>query len=510
MAFDEFLHHVDDSGGFQILMTTLFMILSILTAPHDFVDNFTAAIPARRCRVHLDNPKSDINITINLTMEALVRVSIPMGPDQKPEQCRRFSQLQWQLLDPDAPVINNTELETEPCLDGWTCDHSVFTSTIVTEWDLVCDFQSFKYYVQAISFAGLLMGTAVSGLVSDRFGRKPLLVFPLSTSVGAFQNNSLTLVLELTSQKCHSMVIILLGLAVSAGQAMLGGLAYLLPEWHKLQLALVLPCFIFSCFLCWVPESIRWLMVNGKRKQALKELQGITSISGKKDVTQNLTTEILQLNIKEDMNAPRNQFRIKDIFINPTVRKTVLCTSGMVFAEFFSVYGLLLDIQTLGKDIFLTQFLLGMIDMPSKTLTFFVLRHVQRCPSVAFLLLTLGSFTIFISEEMHVLRLLIFLLGKASFSAFTAVMIVFSSELSPTVLRSTLQAIVIAVRYFVHLPMILYGVLPIVATINIYFMPETFNLPLSDTIKDMEKRDRLMNKSISEKQKQDLLETTEC
>lgn len=56
-------------------------------------------------------------------------------------------------------------------------------------------------------------------------------------------------------------------------------------------------------------------------------------------------------------------------------------------------------------------------------------------------------------------------------------------------LAGIMSALVLVTRkYFVHLPMILYGILPIVATINVYFLPETFNLPFIDDIKDMEKR----------------------
>lgn len=134
MAVDEILQHVGDSGRFQILRVILYIILNLLSSPHDIMENFTAAIPNHHCNVKLlDNQRSEINITMNLTTEALLKVSIPMGPDQKPEKCRRFRHTQWHFLDSNVSVPNNTELETEPCLDGWTYDHSVFTSTIVTE-----------------------------------------------------------------------------------------------------------------------------------------------------------------------------------------------------------------------------------------------------------------------------------------------------------------------------------------------------------------------------------------
>ncbi|XP_031214786.1 solute carrier family 22 member 22-like [Mastomys coucha] len=554
MDFDEILRHAGDSGRFQIWMIILLNVLAIVLCSHDFLENFTAAIPAHHCSVNLDNSRSEISTAMNLTTEALMKVSIPMGPNQKPEQCRRFRYTQWQFLDSNISTSNSTELETEPCLDGWTYDHSVFTSTIVSEWDLVCDFQSFKYYAQATSLAGHLVAGPICGIISDRFGRKPLLMcgclaygvlgtscafapnfsfycamrFLLSASTSTIMINSLILVLEETSVQWYATVIVLNGLFGSIGLSTLGGIAYVILDWHLLLLAYALPYFIFFILFCWVPESVQWLIINGKTDQAWKELQRIASINGKKDMAQSLTTEDLRSKLKEDVNSTGKHFKIKDIIISPTMRKIMLLNSSLIFAEFFSIYGLLLDVQMLGKNIFLTQILLGVIDIPSKLLTYFTLRNVSRRPLTAFLLLATGScitINIFISEEMYVLRLIIFILGKGSFAAFTCVSTAYSNELMPVAVRSTLSGVFLTVarsavvlsaltlvtrKYFEHLPMILYGVLPIVATITVYFLPETFNLPFTDTIQDMEKRERLMSKNISKKESQDFLETTEC
>ncbi|XP_038200197.1 solute carrier family 22 member 22-like [Arvicola amphibius] len=555
MAVDEILQRVGDSGRFQISRAVLYIILCLLSSSHDLMENFTAAIPNHHCNVKLlDNHRSEINITMNLTTETLLKISIPMGPDQKPEKCRRFRHTQWHFLDSNVSIPNNTELETEPCLDGWTYDHSDFTSTIVTEWDLVCDFQSFKYYAQAIAIAGHLVSGLICGIFSDRFGRKPLLAysclaygilgtccafapnfflycalrFLLSASISNIINNSTILVLEETTARWHSTIIVLSGLSFSIGHSCLGGLAYLLSDWHMLQLAYALPHFIFFIVFCWGPESVRWLMITGKTEQAIKDLQKIAFINGKKDITHNLTTEVMQCKLKEDQNSTSKHFRIKDIIINPIMRKVLICNSSIIFAELFSGYGILLDIRILGKNIFLNLTLLAVIDIPSKSITYFIIRRVRRRPSIAFTLLTIGSciaITIFIPEEMYVLRLVLFLLGKGSFAAFTCLILAYTQELSPTVLRSTLFGVynvaariaamlsalaLVTRKYFVHLPLILCGIIPIVATINIYFLPETLNIPLMDTVKDLEKRKRLMNKSINKKEEQDFLETTEC
>ncbi|KAH0509563.1 Solute carrier family 22 member 6-B [Microtus ochrogaster] len=425
MAVDEILQHVGDNGRFQISRAVLYIMLSLLSSPHDLMENFTAAIPNHHCSVKLlDNHRSEINITMNLTTEALLKVSIPMGPDQKPEKCRRFRHTQWHFLDSNVSIPNNTELETEPCLDGWTYDHSDFTSTIVTEWDLVCDFRSFKYYAQAITIAGHLVSGLVCGIFSDSWG----------------------------------------------------------------------------------PESVRWLMTTGKTEQAIKTLKKIAFINGKKDIAHNLTTETIQSKLKENQNSTSKHFRIKDIIINPTMRKILICNSIIIFAEIFSGYSILLDVQMLGKNIFLNLILLGVTDIPSKLIAYFIIRNVRRRPSIAFTLLTIGSciaITIFIPEEMYVLRLVLFLLGKGSFSAFSCLSIAYSNELTPTVFRSTLLGVynaaariaailsalaLVTRKYFVHLPLILCGIIPVLATINIYFLPETLNLPLMDTINDLEKR----------------------
>ncbi|KAM5137575.1 solute carrier family 22 member 22-like [Callospermophilus lateralis] len=555
MAFEELLQHVGDNGKFQVLTTIFFMLSSILTSPHDYIENFTAAMPAHHCHVHLlGNPKFEANVTINLTAEALLTVSIPVGPNQKPEQCHRFHQTQWQLLDPNVSAVNYTDPETEPCLDGWIYDQSVFTSTIVTEWNLVCDYKSFKYFAQAIALSGHLVGSALSGLISDRFGRKPLLVscclaygilstccafapvftiycilrFMSSVCLSAVLNNTCVFLFEGNSSKWQLVATMLFALSASIGQASFAGVAYLFRDWHMLQLVIALPYLILSLFSCGISESVRWLMATGKTEQALKELQRIARINGKKEVAESLTSEILISKMKEELNTKRESFRMKEIMCKPAVLKTVLFSSVLAFSTTFSFYGLLLDIENLGKNIFLTQFLLGITDLPSKCLSYFILKYVNRRPSSGFSLIILGVsilIPIFVPKEMYVLRLTLFLLGRSSVSVLSSILLIFSNELSATVLRSTIQgilffvartaatlsALVLSTRlYFVHLPAILFGTFPIVASAFAYFLPESFNLPLIETIKDMEKRYELRNKSTRKKQRKDLLATTEC
>ena len=65
----------------------------------------------------------------------------------------------------------------------WTYDRSVFTNTIVQDFNLVCDRKSWKNVAQMVYFFGLIFGVFGAGLLSDKFGRKATLG-PIGIALG--------------------------------------------------------------------------------------------------------------------------------------------------------------------------------------------------------------------------------------------------------------------------------------------------------------------------------------
>lgn len=62
------------------------------------------------------------------------------------------------------------------CLEH-TFDHSIFTQTIQSEWDLVCDKEHLANLSQTIFMLGILIGNMVFGALADMLGRRiPLVI----------------------------------------------------------------------------------------------------------------------------------------------------------------------------------------------------------------------------------------------------------------------------------------------------------------------------------------------
>ncbi|GLD47098.1 solute carrier family 22 member 13 isoform X1, partial [Lates japonicus] len=64
---------------------------------------------------------------------------------------------------------------------------------------------------------------------------------------------------------------------------MLSGIAYLIRNWRILQLVLFSPLVLVLGIFYWIlPESGRWLITQGKKKEAIKEIRRAAKVNRRK------------------------------------------------------------------------------------------------------------------------------------------------------------------------------------------------------------------------------------
>ncbi|XP_015745373.2 solute carrier family 22 member 6-A-like [Python bivittatus] len=543
MSFTEILEHVGSLGRFQIVYVTLISIPVCMMACHMMLQNFTAGTPDHHCVVRRHAAPGNQS----LEEEGLLVVSLPMDENQKPAQCRRFRHEQgWPL---NGTAKNDTRMETEPCSDGWVYNRSVFRSTIVTEWDLVCSSRTLKQMAQSVYMAGVLVGGILFGGLSDRFGRRLILLwcylqlaiagtattfspnlsvycalrFLTGMAFSGIVLNGVSLCVEWTPTRTRPVLGALNGCAYTTGQIVLAGLAYFLPDWRHLQLAVSLPYFFFFFYSWWLSESARWLIISGKLERAVTELKRVARINRKHEAAGKLDAEFLRSKMKEELASMKSKTSFLDLVRTPTMRRISLCICFVWFSTSFAYYGLVMDLQNFGGNIYLIQLFFGAVDFPAKFLSVLTISYIGRRFTQAAALILAGLTilaNIFIPHDLQTVRTTVAVFGKGCLGASFNCIYLFTGELYPTVLRQTgmglsntmarLGGIVApAVRmtgeYIPFLPHLIYGAAPIISGIVATFLPETRNIPLLETIEQVENRSRNKGQKLDAQQTEGLL-----
>nr|XP_006136656.1 solute carrier family 22 member 6-A-like [Pelodiscus sinensis] len=535
MSFAELLDHVGGMGRFQIIYVILLALPVFMMASHNLLQNFTAVDSEHHCHVHINiNDTPYTNLSGMIGAKDLLRVSIPFDNNQQPEKCHRFVTTQWQLLDPNVTVTNITKLETEPCADGWVYEKDFFTSSIVTEWDLVCDSRQLKQMAQSLYMAGILVGGIIFGGLSDRFGRRSLLIWcylqmaitgtcsafsPSFTAYCIFRFltgmafsgivlNGVCLSVEWTPTHTRAIVGTMYGYCYTTGQFILVGVAYVISSWRWLQLVVSLPYFIFFIYSWWFAESARWLVMTGRHDHAAQQLKRVARINGKKEEGDKFNTEALISNMQKEIASSKSSYTFIDLVRTPVMRRISCCLCFVWFSTSFAYYGLAMDLQNFGVNIFLIQLVFGAVDFPAKfisvlTISFIGRRFTQACVLILAGLSIIAN--IFVPQDLKTLRTVLAVFGKGCLAASFNCVYLYTSELYPTVVRQTGMGLTNTMArlgsmtaplakmledYMPSLPLIIYGGAPIISGITAAFLPETLNVPLPETIEEVERQSK--------------------
>ncbi|KAM6911952.1 solute carrier family 22 member 6 isoform 1-T3 [Lycodopsis pacificus] len=531
MGFADLLEEVGGFGRYQWLHVTLISLPGLLMASQNLLNNFVSGIPAHHCSLPTNHSLHNLS-HYQVEEKQFIKAFIPMDSSgTRLDRCKRYVEPQWQLLLPNN-TGNVSELQTEGCLDGWTFDDSEFLATTVSEWELVCSLRPLKQMIQTIYMGGVLAGAIIFGGLSDRFGRRSVLMWSylqlgilgcssaLSPSYSAYCVfrflsgmavsgiilNGVSLKVEWIPTKERTLVGTLSSFFFTFGQMILAGLAYWLRDWRKLQLVVCAPMFLFFSYSWWYVESARWLVLNRQSEEALKSLHRVARINGKPEVVDKLTLEVLHSHMNKEIESSRSTYTAYDLLKTRAMRRISICLVVVWFSTSFAYYGLAMDLQKFGVSIYQMQLIFGAVDFPAKLMALGMLTYLGRRVSQAtclFVSAVIIFANIFVPTDMQTTRTVLACLGKGFTSASFTTVYLYTGELYPTVIRQTgmgfvstmarigsmaAPAVLILDEVFPALPSMVYGGSAVLAGCFACFLPETLNIPLPDTIEDVEER----------------------
>ncbi|KAG7509281.1 organic cation transporter protein-like [Solea senegalensis] len=509
MNFDDILCHIGGFGRFQKTLYVWICLPQIFLAFHMLVSVFTGAVPPHLCRS--TRPSAAAPAFSNFSLVAV--------PDGRPDLSCTFS-----LNHSDSETTNRQP--TGRCQGGWDYSTETFKSTVVTEWDLVCDSATMNNVGSSIYMFGLLVGAAVFGSLADKYGRRTIILvnlatqavfgvgaafapnfyiytafrFMVGTSVSGVIINAFVLGTEWTGSKHRMLAGIITDYFFGVGYILLAAVAYLIRDWRKLQLTISAPGFLFIFYVWVLPKSARWLMANDRKEEAWELIQKAAHMNGQplaKDL------EMCKGHENTEKTEVKKKHSCIDLLRTPKMRKQSLIVFYLWFVNVLVYYGLSLNISDFGMNIYLTQMVFGLVEMPARTITLFTLNRSRKISQLAFLAVggTACLLTVFIPSDLSVIKSVLAIIGKFGITASLSIIYVYSAEVFPTVIRQNgigmgsmcarTGGVLAPMMYLLrnispHAPMVLCGVCPLLGSALTLLLPETANKPLPDTIEDIE------------------------
>ncbi|XP_058806024.1 carcinine transporter isoform X2 [Phymastichus coffea] len=525
---DELLHDLGEFGWYQKQLLWFICLPACLPCGFcAFNQIFMASSPDHWCRV----PE-----LLNLNASLRKSMAIPIKDyNESYSQCTRYD-INWTMYlsseSSDIAYSKKTIFAEIPCDKGWEYNLSEVSSSIVIEFNLVCEYKIYPTLGLVALNAGGPIGVYMFGNLNDRFGRRLsffaclaiLIIGAVLTAVAidfwswaatravvgltipAVYQIPFIISLELVGPNYRSLVTVLTCMFYTIGLCMLAGVTYFIQEWRILSLVTSLPFTIYFFYWWFLPESPRWLIAKGRLNEANDVLMNLARINGTQ-LPQNFLTRMhskISQNKHTDIYHSQKEPNITSLFKTPNMRlKTFLITLNW-FANNMVYVGLSYYGPALGSEEHLSFLYSSLAEIPSYLLCWVIMDRWGRRWPLCFCMVIAGVSciaTVLLPEDAIISTLILFLLSKSAISASFLIIYPFAGELYPTQLRgvaigfsayiSGLGLIIIPfITYLGNenlvLPLVVMGIISVIGGISALRLPETLHQRLPETIEEGE------------------------
>uniref|UniRef100_A0A182FS48 Major facilitator superfamily (MFS) profile domain-containing protein n=1 Tax=Anopheles albimanus TaxID=7167 RepID=A0A182FS48_ANOAL len=531
---DNLLEHVGRFGRFQVWQCAILLLPVIFNAFSNLCYVFTAGDLNYRCHIGgCENGTQSEPYN-----PPWLHNAVPFREStHQPAKCERYHPLRS-----DAPF-------------GGACDASDFNSsfierctdlvyedpaerTIVNDFGLLCEENRWKVtLVGTVHNVGQVVALALSGMISDRFGRRITLLLcvgigstlgilrSLTVGYGSFMvleflepvfgstvyTTAFVLCQELVEPKRRVIVKSVVLVAYALAEATIGVLAMQLRNWRTLTRALFLPGILSIPLLWTTVESMRWLLTKGHHREVIRILQRIAKANGRPAPSEEL---LAKFTLQQQTKAGAGQDgagRIKGKSFVQLLAETcryrrlmlrIVNCSFCWFTNAMVYYGLTLNSVTLAGDKYANFILITLAAIPPSVAINYILNRYGRRKTQCGSLLLCGLFCLLTLTELKDIawaNVTLFLLSKMAISLSFSTLYIYTAEIFPTSLRQSFISFCSMVGRFgsmlapqmpllqalwAPLPMVLFGTVALLSGLLILEFPETTGITLPDTLEE--------------------------
>ncbi|KAL9983938.1 hypothetical protein ACROYT_G006187 [Oculina patagonica] len=376
-----------------------------------------------------------------------------------------------------------------------------------------------------------MIGVLVGGVLSDKFGRKPIVYFLsvlcnilalgaafvkvywlyvllrviIGLCVGSSSLAMYVLLVEYVGKRHRHVIGTSLWYFWVISLMLLPLFAYFIRDWRTLAAAGAAPGILQIFFWWFLPESPRWLLAHNQPKQAMEELKKVAEFNRKGMPAGELE--------EKDAASTQRQGDFRDLFSSVKMTKRTLISwfAWMVISLVY--YAVSFSSGTFGGNRYLVFFLTSLVEIPSNW-TCIILNHRIGRKKTTVLGLIVAFFAsviaVLFQEDLQttgfMVANIIMAQGFAKFfinMAYSSIY-VYSSELFPTVIRNigmgtssaaarigsmSAPYVVWLVRYNILLPYSIVAVLAFVCAGLCFLLHETKDAPTLENLDSVNNND---------------------
>ncbi|XP_045769659.1 organic cation transporter protein-like [Maniola jurtina] len=413
-----------------------------------------------------------------------------------------------------------------PC-DNPVYDQSSIVNSVTSTWNLICEKSHLGSLAQSMLQIGILGGSLFYGHISDRYGRRIactlalfsevlfvalsaaasklwifiVLRFFIGTAVGGTMLCCFVILVELSGKSFRPFITSLSEVSYLISYFTLPIIAYFLRDWRQLQMATSLPWIFVVFYYYLIPESPRWLITRGKMEEAIETLTRIARRNGRP--TDNIRDIVEKIHEETAICSGQEYGSYLNLFKTPKMRLYTLLLAFVWLCCAHTFFGINQYIGRLQGNLYLNVMLSAASLAPGLFLIVVACVYLKRRVTIVTSFVLAGVsllILMFTPTRMKSLQLAFAIIGQiGAYTAFCQIFL-YCTEIFPTVIRNSAMGFASVFARFGGLiapfvvnigvewiSIMIFSSLALIAASLFYFLPETKDVVLPNTIGQTEK-----------------------